>query len=149
MMKRAVLVLCAALAPVIAVGCKCNGPPGVEQSPPDARNAPPPDAGAPVTLAPAEARERWIRLVGAEPERFRAFLALSRDLQQRCADPEGTLAAGALEPAGKFIAELAREARQPADRDLLVALARAVKQAHGKRCSEGMRLFAPLVGGKP
>jgi hypothetical protein len=98
-------------------------------------------------MAPAEARQRWVRLVGADQARFRTLLGLERDLRERCADPAHRLDAGELAPLGRFVADLAPAASTPKDRYVVAMLAAEVQRLGGRRCDEALRETRALFGG--
>jgi hypothetical protein len=128
-----------------AIGCKCRTPP-----PPVRRDAAVADAAQgtpPGPLAQAEARHRWVRLVGADETRFRTLLGLERDLRKRCTDPAHPLAADDVAPLGRFMTDVASAVRTPRDREVVAALAAVVERFAGRRCDEALGQVRSLFGG--
>jgi len=128
-----------------AFGCQCRPPP-----PSARRDAALGDAGQGTPREPltqAEARHRWVRLVGGEEARFRTLLGLERDLRKRCTDPAHPLGADDAAPLGRFMTDVASAARTPEDRAVVAALATEVARFEGRRCDEALRQVRSLFGG--
>ncbi|HEX2685024.1 MAG TPA: hypothetical protein VHN14_00325 [Kofleriaceae bacterium] len=136
----------------LLAGCRCRPLPAARDAAPagSGHDAAVADAGSgevPEPMTPAEARQRWVRLIGADQTRFRTMLELERDLRKRCTDPTHRLTADEIAPLGRFMAGLAPAARAPSDRRVVDALAARVKQIDGQRCDDALRGARALFGG--
>ena len=132
-------------------GCRCKSPPRAHDAAAgDAHGMAPVDGGqGPVAepMTPAEARLRWVRLVGADQGRFHTLLELERDLRKRCADPKHRLSPDEVAPLARFVADLAAVARAPKDQAVVAAIAAEVKRLAGQPCDEALRGTRSLFGG--